>query len=236
MKIIVISISAYKEKDGIITALTEDGVESFTVKGLYDPKSKNAYLNSVLTVADVELGSGRFKYPLIKNSVILESPLKKSTDFTYLSSILVICEATKVLLQDFEQKMMFKHLDAAMYALNHQNDYWMTVLIYLVNCFKASGYELEVNRCVNCGSKKNIKTFSFEEGGFLCDKCITPDTDMFFDKEIMLLVRDACNAVDYAHGSEYCNKENAIKLLNKMQEFIIDAYGISLNSITLLTK
>ena len=46
---------------------------------LYDPKSKNAYLNSVLTVADVELGSGRFKYPLIKNSVILESPLKKST-------------------------------------------------------------------------------------------------------------------------------------------------------------
>lgn len=236
MKIIVISITAYKEKDGIITALTEEGMKSFTVRGIQDSKSKNIYLNNSCTVADIELGSGRFKYPLIKNSTILESPLKKAMDIKYLGSVMLLCEATKVLLQEEEQALMFKHLDAAIHALNHQDEYWMTDLIYLVNCFKVSGYELEVNRCVSCGNRKNIKTFSFSEGGFLCQDCINEDTEMFFDKDLMLLLRDACNATDYAHGSEYCNEDNALRLLNKMQEFIQDAYGITLNSISILNN
>ena len=236
MKIIVISIAAYKKKDGIITALTEEGMQSFTVRGLYDPKSKNANLNNVCTIADVELGSGNFKYPLIKSSTVIESPLKKINDFYYLSSILLLAEATKSLLIEEDQSYMFKHLDAAISSLNHKDDYWMTILIYLVNCFKASGYELEVNQCVNCGSKKNIKTLSFADGGFLCQNCITSDTELFFDTELMLLLRDACNSPDYAHGSEYCSKDNAIRLLNKLNEFIMDAYGINLKSIAFLTK
>ena len=236
MKIIVISIASYKEKDGIITALTEEGMKSFTVRGLYDPKSKNANLNNSCTIADIELGSGNFKYPLIKSSTIIESPLRKSNDFDYLGSIMLLCEATKSLLQEEEQGLMFKHLDAAISALNHKDDYWMTDLIYLCNCFKASGYELEVNRCINCGSTKNIKTFSFADGGFLCQNCISSDTELFFDKELMLLLRDACNAPDYAHGSEHCNKDNAIKLLLKLNEFIMDAYGINMKSIALIAK
>ena len=236
MKIIVISVTAYKEKDGILTALTEEGMKSFTVRGIQDPKSKNIYLNNSCTVADVELGTGKFKYPVIKSSVILESPLKKMSDIKYMGSIILLCEATKMLLQEEEQALMFKHLDAAIYALNHQDEYWMTDLIYLVNCFKVSGYELEVNHCVNCGSKKNIKTFSFSEGGFLCEDCINEDTEMFFDKELMLLLRDACNATDYAHGSEYCNEDNTLRLFAKLQEYIMDAYGISLNAFNILNK
>ena len=234
MKIIVISVTAYKEKDGILTALTEEGMKSFTVRGIQDPKSKNVYLNNACTVADVEVGNDKFKYPMIKNSVILESPLKKMSDIKYMGSIMLLCEATKKLLQENEQALMFKHLDAAIHALNHQDEYWMTDLIYVVNCFKVSGYELEVNRCVNCGSKKNIRTFSFREGGFLCEKCLDEDTEMFFDKELMLLLRDACNATDYAHGSEYCNAENAIRLFEKLQEYIQDAYGITLSSFSFL--
>ena len=236
MKIIVISIAPYKEKDGVLTALTEEGPKSFTVRGIYDPKSKNAFLNNPCTIAEVDLGGGNFKYPLIKASKVLESPLKKSSNYDYIGSISLLVETTKKLLQESEQAMMYKHLDAAIYALNHQEDYLMIDLIYLANCFKVSGLELEVNRCVNCGSKKNIKTFSFAEGGFLCENCINGDTEMFFDKELMLLLRDACNATDYVHGSEHLTEENAKNLLLKIQEYVMDAYGMTLNSISFLTK
>ena len=46
MKIIVISITQYKEKDGIINAISEEGAITFLARGIFDPKKKNAGINN----------------------------------------------------------------------------------------------------------------------------------------------------------------------------------------------
>ena len=68
MKIIVISVTQYKEKDGIINAISHEGVTSFLARGILDPKNKFAPLNNYLTIADVELTESNAKYPSLKNT------------------------------------------------------------------------------------------------------------------------------------------------------------------------
>jgi recombinational DNA repair protein (RecF pathway) len=83
MKIIVLSITPYKEKDGIVNAISENESLTFLARGIKDPKSKNAALNNVLTVADIELMDGNFTHPILKSSKPLFSPLKVDMDAKY---------------------------------------------------------------------------------------------------------------------------------------------------------
>ena len=75
MEIITLRITNYKEKDGIVEAISADGMMSFLCRGIFDPKSKNALLNNPLTVADAEISEGKYKYPVIKSSMLIDSPL-----------------------------------------------------------------------------------------------------------------------------------------------------------------
>lgn len=236
MKIIVLSITQYKEKDGIILGISENGAKDYTVRGLFDPKNKNAGLNNPLTIADVELGSDRYKYPIIKNSSILFTPLKVENDFYYLGAISFLVEITKKLLQVEEMGMMYKHLSDAIHALKKASDPWMILLIYIFNIFKATGYEFQADKCVYCGSRKNIVTFSFADGGFVCENCYEEEMEKPFNNEQMLLIRAAYFANSYEVNSEYCSKENAIYILMKCHEFIVDAFGYNINSISFLNQ
>ena len=75
MEIIILKINQYKEKDGIIDAISKEGRHTFLVRSLFDPKCQNAGLNNPLTIADVELAvnNGRYPYDVISSSVVLES-------------------------------------------------------------------------------------------------------------------------------------------------------------------
>ena len=76
MKIIVLSITPYKEKDAVVSAISEEESITFLARGIKDPKSKNTALNNILTIADIELMDGDFKYPILKGSKPLETSLK----------------------------------------------------------------------------------------------------------------------------------------------------------------
>ena len=92
MKIIVLSIIQYKEKDAIITAISQSETITFLARGIKDPKSKNVALNNPLTVADIELMDGDFKYPILKASKELFIPTKLNMDSTYLGTLLFMDE------------------------------------------------------------------------------------------------------------------------------------------------
>ena len=236
MRIIVLSVAQYKEKDGIVKALTPEGVLSFTVKGLYDPKSKNVALKNQMTIAEVDSTDGRYRYPLIKSSTIIHSPMLGGGGLLYYAAIALLEESTAKLLQEEEQGMLFKHLEAAIPTLYDSDHIWMTSLIYLANIFKATGHEFEVNKCVICGEKRDIRAFSFKEGGFICGKCIKPGMEDDLSKDQKLLLRDAFRFPDYAHMSEYLDRGNAVAILYKFRDFILDSYGASLNSLNSIVE
>ena len=234
MKIIVLSITPYKEKDAIIDAISEEGDITFTAKGILDPKNKNTAISNVLTIADIELQEGNYRYPLLKSITNVENPMKLENDLDYLSCLLLVAEATKQLLQDDEKERIFNSLIDTVRALKKARKPWANTLIYIAQLLKIGGYEMEVNRCVFCGSKKNIVLFSFSDGGFVCQDCLEPDMVRDLTKEQMFLIRAAFNAKDIETIDFKCEKTDALVVLNKFFEFISESFGTTLKSASLL--
>ena len=236
MKIIVLSITPYKEKDGIIDAISENGDITFLARGILDPKSKNAGLNNILVTADIELSEGKYKYPFLKSSLIIENPMKVTNDYYYLSCLLLIAEATKQLLQDDEKVRIFDSLINSVHQLKYAEQPWEILLSYFAKLLSVGGYEFEVNSCLFCGSKKDIVTFSFADGGFVCQNCLNGQLERDLTKEQMLLIRSAFNNKDIKNINFTCSKEDALIVLNKFFEFIKDSYGVTLKSASLINK
>ena len=235
MKVVILSITPYKEKGAIIDALSEDGDISFSVRSIFDPKSKDAFLNCPLLIADVTFSEGNYKYQTLKSASSVLSPMKVTSDYYYLSTIMLIAEATKKMMQEEERKELFPLLCDAVKALKDSHNPLSVAIIYLSNIIKVSGYNPNVNGCAKCGSKNNIVAFSFEEGGFICKDCVDDAVVRDLNNEQMLMLRQAFLVNDF---SKEIGTENAdlISILDKYFHFISDSFGTALKSSKLFIK
>lgn len=234
MKIIVLSYVKYKEKDCIIDAICETGPISFLLRGGLNSTSKNKGLLNNLVVADVDFQEGSYKYPILKSSSIIQSSLKIDASLDFLAVTLIINELTKNLVQDEEKSAMFPILFEALNILNRSNNSLLILLIYIGKILKITGYEFEINKCVFCGNKKNIKAFSFIDGGFVCENCLDKNTDISLTSEQMLLLRETLLTNSFDFNSELFSKDNALAIIKKYDEFIADSYGVRIKNLNLL--
>ena len=234
MKIIVLSINQYKEKDAIVTAISQSETITFLARGIKDPKSKNAALNNPLTVADIELMDGDYKYPVLKASKELFVPMKLKMDSTYLGTLLIMNEMMVHLFSDDDKQAMFSYLEEGVIGLKKTNDWMMTLLVFMAQAIRIGGFELEVNRCVICGQKNKILAFSFIEGGFICQNCVNEETERDLTKEQMILLRNIFNSRDYHLLDSSYNKDDALVLLRKTLDFLQEAFGYRLKNLRLI--
>ena len=234
MKIIVLSITPYKEKDGIVNAISENESLTFLARGIKDPKSKNAALNNVLTVADIELMDGNFTHPILKSSKPLFSPLKVDMDAKYLASLMTIDEMMLNLFPEEEKQTMFPYLEKAVENLKNTNDWLVTLLQFMAHDVRIGGFQLEVNRCVLCGRTNNIVTFSFNDGGFICEDCYQPEMERDMSKEQMILLRKIVNCPDFHLKSSDYKTEDLLLLFDKFTHYIEEAFGYHFKNMRLL--
>lgn len=234
MEIITLRITSYKEKDGIVEALTPDGVNSFLCPGIFDPKSKNALLNNPLTIADIETSDGKYKCPVIKSSQLINSPINPRADLKYMAILMLLSEATNYLLSEDEKPGIYDYLKATIDDLKKGTNPLKIAINYLSKILKISGYDFGVTECVMCGGKKNIVTFSFADGGFICANCYTPDIPKLFNKKQMLALRESFMSEETSISHTEISDEELTFVLNKFKEFIHDSYGYTLKSLDLI--
>lgn len=234
MKIIVLSISPYKEKDAVISAISEDQFITFLARGINNPTSKNIAINNPLTIADIDLMDGNFKHPVLKSSKQIFTPLRLDMDSKYLGSLLFINEIVNFLFPDEEKPKMFKAIEDSVVALKKNKDWMMVLLLFMAQAIRLGGFELEVNQCVNCGSKKNIVTFSFAEGGFICQNCYSDELEHDLTKNQMILLRNIFNSRDLHLLNSFKSDEETYFLLKKFINFIEEAFGYHFKNLRLL--
>ena len=234
MRIIVLSINQYKEKDAIITAISQSETITFLARGIKDPKSKNSALNNPLTIADIELMDGDFKYPILRSSKELFTPMKLNMDSYYLGTLLLINEMVLHLFPDEEKAKLYVFLEGAIVALKKSNNWLMVLLIYMAKVISLGGFALEVNRCVLCGKKNRIVAFSFIDGGFICEECANEETERDLNKDQMILLRSIFNAIDYRLVDSSFSKEDGLILLNKFIDYMQEGFGYRLKNTRLI--
>lgn len=234
MKVIVLSINPYKEKDAIVMAINEEETITFLARGIKDPKSKNAALNNILTIADIELMEGDFKHPILKSSKPLLTSLKVNMDTEYLSTLMLMDEMMLNLFPEEERAMMFPYLESAIKNLKDTNDWLMTLLIFMSNVIRLGGFQLEVNKCVMCGSRSKIVAFSFIDGGFICQNCFNESIIHDLNKNQMLLLREIVNSSDYHLLTSNYLLDDVKTLFVKFIQFIEEAFGYHFKNLRLL--
>lgn len=233
MEIIVLKHTPYKEKDAILEALSEDGNNSYLVKGLMSPKSPNIVLSNVLVLADIELEEGKYKHPLVKKSKIISSPYHLGDTLDKLGAITLIDEITINLLQEEERVALYSDLKKLIKDIEkNKTDIRSLILIYFMKVLREAGYSFEVNKCVKCGTKKNIATFSFSSGGFVCKDCLEEES-LNLSKEAMLSIRKAVLASGYQDIEELTD-ESFKEVLKALDEFVYDSLGVKLKSTEFL--
>ena len=236
MKIIVLTINPYKEKDAIVTAINEKETITFLARGIKDPKSKNSVLNNALTIADIELMDGDFKYPILKSSKPLFSSLKMEMNEKYLGSLILMDEMILNLFPGEEQFIMFPYLEKAVETLKNKSDWLMTLLLLMNHVIRLGGFQLEVNKCVLCGKRNGIVAFSFNDGGFICRDCYDIDIDRDLNKSQMLLLREIVNCPDFGLIEKEYQEEDAKVLFTKFYQYIEEAFGYRFKNIRLLIE
>ena len=238
MKVIILSTTKYKEKDCIYNAISKEKSLSFQAKGAQGPKSQFVWLNNVLTVADVEfLQDGRYKYPVLKTASFVSGSMTGNDKLDYLFTLSALAEITNNMFPEEEKYVVFDELIEAIRALKRDKDQMMIILIYLAKCMKFAGAELEVDKCVRSGSRSNIVAFSFSEGGFISEPCLTKDIPTDLTGTQLKLIRYCFKATDYeCLMTEQYTKEDKLVIVNKFLEFIDDFLGVKLNTTQYLIK
>jgi DNA repair protein RecO (recombination protein O) len=240
MKAIIISVSQYKEKDAIITALSEDGLLSFNARRVFDIKSKNSVISNPLTIADLEFSdTNKSKYLSLKDANVIFNPLTMMGNLNKLAALQMIDELILKCLDDSGKKSVYKVTLVVIEELQNNDDNLAVILFYIAQILKNSGYGFEIDKCLICGSKKDIVGVSFLEGGFICRSC-SRSSDIVavnFLKDELLFIRDIFKASMFSEIPYRDIKTSSkLLLLKELLIFIKDNIGVNIKSSELLMK
>ena len=241
MKIIVLSKAEYKEKDLILSAISETGFTSFRVRGGTTPNGPFTWLCNPLTVAEVELiDNPRYTNKIIKGAQLISTPLSNGDSLNNLLAINLLQEVMLKMFADEDKHLMFKDIEDFFVANKGNQDLILSEIIFLLKALKLNGAGLEVDKCIGCGSKKDIVAFSFAEGGFLCRECLSEDIQIDLSpnqmKTIRYLVKHNYQDLIKDQVNEHVSNDDKKYLLNKVAMFAYDIIGAKLNSIDLILK
>ena len=230
MEVIILKIVQYKEKDAIVTAFNDEQCISFLAKRILDPKNINASIATPLVVVDISLNEHKnYKHSLLKSSKVLFTPMKTNASLFYLSSLMLINEMALKLLLEEDYSLIYNHLLEGLKLIKSSDDNIYFVLLSLLSkILKINGFDMEVNKCINCSNKNNIVSFSFDDGGFLCSNCYQ-GTKIFTKNELMYIRYLFLNK-----GMEIIplklDKQEYKHLLQKYFDFIESSLDVKLKS------
>ncbi len=241
MDLIILSINHYKEKDAVITAISEKECFSFLAKGVFNEKNiENNVLNTpCLEIEASFLDNKQYKHPVLKEFSIIHSPLGGEYSLSTLLTISFLGEVTSKILPPEEMHLLFSPLKECLTLLDEKVDNDLLSLVYLFIALSKSGYSFEVNQCVNCGKREGIYDFSFDEGGLLCKDCISKRDNREFEKDEILVIRYLINhlsSIREVVTESYFKKETIKKILDRTIIFTSDSLGVTINSFKMMKK
>lgn len=229
----IIRVTPYQEANAIVNLLTANGLVTFSARGILKINAKNASAIQPFHYVKVDLAEGKMataRYSL-KTAELLCGVEKIINNLTAMSALFTIGEiVNKLFVNDEEISEIYPYFAAAIKTILNGFDPFTAILLFLAASLKVAGYGLEVNQCVNCGSKKNIKGFSVEEGGLLCETCLLEQGGKSLSPRMINIVRYIFlfPAEKFAHTS-FAESENSL-LISQLLIYLNDMLNVKINS------
>lgn len=165
----ILSSAKYQDKDAIISLLTPEKIYSIRVRGGFDIASKNHSATLIFNKVTIDANKTGETFLSATGVKTLEN---HTTLYTKILPNLVGQLAGEVSLKVFAvgDSLPYEYYRMTLDALEKGFDPLTLAFIFACQGIKA-GISPEINECVNCGKKTNLVSFSYDEGGFLCQEC-----------------------------------------------------------------
>lgn len=167
---IVIKEVGYKTSDKIVSILTmENEIVSFKAKGakkLTSPFAKATMLGAICEF-ELENKIDNGKYDLVAEwEVFIPYKITKSIEALAVLSFIV-----ESLFYIKEIPYLYEEVSYLLLLLENGENPLHIATYYLTKMLKWEGIELELDKCVKCGSSKSIVDLDYSLGGYVCYKC-----------------------------------------------------------------
>ncbi|MGN1182920.1 MAG: DNA repair protein RecO [Faecalibacillus sp.] len=227
---IILSTQPYKESDALITVYFKDyGKITLIAKGIKKLKSKNAGAVQSLTLSEITFiprkglslllkASSLDYYRHIKEDIFLEAYA------TYFLEFVLKNEEDNA-----PDTFVFEYLKLSLDALNQGYSYKLVYVLYNAFILKKCGSPLQVDECVRCSRKDHIVAISLQDGGFICETCLS-SYDKRLDKKILMAFRHI-NKYSILDIDKIHIEENILDELIEIMDHYVDEFtGLLLKS------
>jgi DNA repair protein RecO (recombination protein O) len=222
---IVIKVQDYLENAVIATILTENGKQSYLIKGAKKINSGTKRFAALLTVLEFNATestglSTLTEATIINNNTIIKDDLVR---FNYASIILEKLNYFSDQVTDF--KLLFEFTLNILNLIEKYDYFTAVTLIFEVKLLYLLGVAPSFNRCPNCGNKAINGALHVESGGFLCEKChylkevtLSRDDSLIFKTIYVTKI----NQIDEEFLKSFDSNNNIIDCIDYYYEYHLD--------------
>jgi len=230
----IIKISQYKEFDAILTLLSENGeLISFKGRSILKPTNKNFYTCQLYAKGEYCLENRTsLSHMFLKNSSLIEGTYELINDTSACIVLGLVVESILLLGDTINPDERILFFDGVISALKTNKNYKTLSLIILKYLMVYSGIILEAGHCVKCGSKHDIVSVDYQEGGYVCKYCkglIAVKPPVYLRTYHFIIKADLENAKDISVD------DSTFKLLTRdFFNYLEDSAGLKLKSRNLV--
>ena len=236
MEVFILRMTPYRERDYIITSISNEGLVTFKAVGLSRPNAKLAGTVTLYSLIDVELEEKKTGLVLI-NAVPISKNYKIISDYLRLSVLNFIGEVTLRLLHDeSEISQAYPFIKKAVLTLEQAFSPATLAYIVLAKVLIAAGYGLDVNRCIYCQTRQDILGINYINGGFVCRKDLVHEHDERLSVEQLNIVRFSFMVTEDQMVKTEFSINSLIPLFESLVNYYEEHAGLKLKSYPLLLQ
>ena len=185
---IVVSETLYGESSKIINVLTEDnGIVGIMAKGAKKVKSKLRIGTEKFTIGVFNVYYYEGKLSKLISVDIVNSLVNIKSDIIKIGYLTYITELAHQCARQNSSNDIYKILISTINKMEEGLNPKILTNIMEIKMLDYLGSGLELDKCVICGTSKNILTFSNKNGGLVCKNCYT--NEVIYDNKVILMLR-----------------------------------------------
>lgn len=230
---IIIHQLAQKEKDAMLSFLTNEGLLSIYARGIKDNKSKNAHAVSVGCLSSLEINEGRLGGKSLKSATLityLGENLKSLLDYACFNYALELARKADEAIEDKESAYKALH---TFLAIRKEDDSIAHLLAYIAQILIILGERIKIDGCVYCDNKSEIVSYSLDDGGLVCQNHFDKGRMEKESKDQINLLRFLFMAKQEEASRLNLSLIQYLHLLNQYHLFLKDNLGMDIKSFTL---
>lgn len=223
IKGIVLKKTRFGDSSAYITVITEAGLEKFSAKGIYSPKSRNAPACVLYAFSEFVL-SERNEAATLSSAALIKPLIRQGVDFealavaNYISSL-----AHDTTFTEEDAGVVFRLLGTALSILNKMETPAPIVkAVFELRLMARLGFYPDIENCARCGKPFENGVFMPLEGTALCDKCevFSEGDKVFFPQSLhdglekLLSLSDAA-----AFGIRFSEEKTENAFINLAEKF-----------------